>query len=114
MNIQQYKPNSKLTREQLLENNFRYTDGCYLYRFPVYKYKKDITIWGIFIIDLETRSCDIAVVNSSFVTYAAYYNRTYGYNDSVVEAIDNRIEIQIKQFLKDKIIFKRRSKRRSK
>lgn len=102
MNIQQYKPNSKLTREQLLENNFRYTDGCYLYRFPVYKYKKDIT------------SCDIAVVNSSFVTYAAYYNRTYGSNDSVVEAIDNRIEIQIKQFLKDKIIFKRRIKRRSK
>ena len=114
INIQQYKPNSKLTREQLLDNNFKYIDGCYSYRFSVYKYKKETTLWGVFIINLETKTCDITVVNNSFTTYAAYHNRTYGTNNSVVEAIDKKIKAQINLFIKNEIVIKTNKKRGNK
>lgn len=115
INIQDYKANSKLTREQLIENNFRYIDGCYSYRFPVAKYKKEVTLWGIFIINLDSKNCDITVVNSSFNTYPAFHNRIYGSaNSQLIMDIDDKIQAQLNQFLKNKIIFKRRNKRRSK
>jgi hypothetical protein len=111
INIQEYKPNPKLTREQLFENNFRYIDGCYSYRFPVCKYKKETTLWGVFIINLETKTCDITVVNNSFDTYPAYHNRTYGSNNNVIEAIDKKIKSQINLFIKHEIITKKNKKR---
>lgn len=111
INIQQYKPNPKLTKEQLLENNFRYIDGCYSYRFPVCKYKKETTLWGIFIINIEAKSCDITVVNNSYNTYPAYHNRTYGSNNSVIESVDKKIKSQINLFLKNEVITKTNKKR---
>lgn len=110
INISQYKPYYKLTREQLFENNFKYIDGCYSYRFPVYKYKKEVTLWGIFIINLDAKICDITVVNNSYKTYPAFHNRTYGSNNKVVEDIDNKVNTQINLLLKNKIITKKRGK----
>lgn len=111
MSIQDYKPHSKLTKEQLIKNDFKYIDGCYSYRFPVYKYEKETTLWGIFIINLDAKSCDITVVNNSYNTYPAFHNRTYGSNNNeIIKAIDNKINIQINSFLKNKIITKRRGK----
>ena len=113
MNIQQYKLHSKLTKEQLLDNNFKYIDGCYSYRFPVYKYKKETMLWALFIINIEESTYNVTVVNKSYSTYAAFHNRTYGSNDSVVEAIDNRINTQINLFLKNKILTKKRYKNKN-
>lgn len=114
INMYQYKPHINLTKEQLFENNFKYIDGCYSYRFPVCKYKKETTLWGVFIINLDTQTCDITVVNNSFVTYAAYHNRTYGANDSVIEVIDKKIKSQINTLLKNEVISKveRKSERK--
>ena len=110
INIQQYKPHYKLTKEQLFDNNFKYIDGCYSYRFPVYKYKKETLLWALFIINLETKTCEVTVVNKTYNTYAAFHNRKYGSNDSVVESIDNKINAQIDLFIKNKIITKKRGK----
>ena len=109
MNIQDYKPHSKLTKKQLFENDFKYIDGCYSYRFPVYKYKKETILWGIFMINLDTKSCDITVVNNSYNTYSAFHNRTYGIN-KIIENVDDKIKIQINLLVKNKIIVKKRGK----
>ena len=44
INIEQYKPHNEVTKEILRDNNFRYMDGYYSYRFPVLKHKKDVQI----------------------------------------------------------------------
>lgn len=111
INIQEYKPNPKLTREQLFENNFRYIDGCYSYRFPVYKYKKETMLWGILYINLEARTCDITVINNFYCTYASYHNRLYGSNNKVIKAIDKRVKTQLALFLKNELLIENNKKR---
>lgn len=109
MNIQNYKPNSELTKEILKENNFRYIDGIYSYRFPVYKYKNDPILWCILYVDIENNSCNINIFDQNNNIYAQYFDREYG-NNIVVEDIDKRINLQF-GFLVKKKILKKRGKR---
>lgn len=107
MNIKNYKPNSELTKELLRENNFRYIDGIYSYRFPVYKYKKEPILWCTLYLDVENNSCGLSVFDQSNNTYAPFFNRKYGGKNMVVESIDKIIENQINSFIKAGILKKR-------
>lgn len=107
MNIKNYKPNSELTKETLRENNFRYIDGIYSYRFPVYKYKKEPILWCTLYLDIENNSCGLNVFDQSANTYAPFFNRNYGGKNMVVESIDRTIEEQINTFIKAGIVKKR-------
>lgn len=110
MNIKNYKPNSGLTKETLKENNFRYIDGLYSYRFPVYKYKKEPILWCYLYVDIENNLCNLNVIDSNNSVYAPYFNREYGGENIVVESIDRRISTQIGLFVKTGIIKKRGKK----
>ena len=110
INIYQYKLNSNITSEQLRNNNFKYVDGYYMYRFPVYKYKKETMLWGILYINLETKTCDITVVNNSYCTYAAYHNRLYGSNNKVIRTIDKKVKAQLALFLKKELLIEKNKK----
>lgn len=102
----QYKLVQSTTIEQLKNNNFRYIDGLYSYKFPVYKYQKDVLLWGFILVDFENKASSINVTDSNNYTYAAYHNRKYGRN-KVVESIDRKISKQMNIFIKDKIFTKR-------
>ena len=111
INMQQYKPNSKLTREQLLENNFKYIDGCYSYRFSVYKYKKETTLWCSLYVNLEESTCTINVHDGNNNTYPAFFNRKYGGTHKVVESIDRKVRSQLNMFIKNGILYKKGKKK---
>ena len=98
-----YKPTKECTKEILQDNNFKYIDGYYVYRFPVYKYNKTPILWGQIIIDLESTTCYVSVVNNTNNVYAAYHNREYGKNEVLIK-IDKTIETQISQLVKIKIL----------
>lgn len=110
INIQNYKPNSELTKEILKENNFKYIDGLYSYRFPVYKNKKEPMIWCNLYVDIESSSCNLQVTDQSNTTYAPFFNRAYSTNNQVVEQIDKKINSQLSVFVKSKILKKRGKK----
>ena len=105
MNIENYKPNSKLTKEILKENNFRYIEGVYSYRFPVYKYKKETTLWCTLYIDIENDSCNLNIFDQNNNTYAPFFNRTYGGENKVVESIDRKISVweRLNPIIKEKV-----------
>ena len=105
-NIQQYKPHSELTKDMLRDNNFKYVDGYYSYRFPVYKYKKEPVIWCNICMDLENKRLNLNVMDVNNNTYAAFYNRAYGGANKVVESIDKKIKAQLGVFVKNKILKK--------
>lgn len=106
INIEQYKPSSEVTKEILRENNFRYMDGYYSYRFPVHKYKKEPTLWCFIYINLERNSCNFNVTDSNFNTYPAFFNQNDQKN-KVVETVERKINEQLNTFIKDKILKKR-------
>lgn len=109
--ISNYKLTSEATKEKLKENNFVYIDGYYSYRFPVYKYKKDILLWCLIYIDLEEKNFSVNVVKSyNNSTYPAFYNRKYGKN-RMVESIDRKIKQQLDILIKDNIIKKELKKK---
>lgn len=110
MNIENYKPNSKLTKEILKENNFRYIEGVYSYRFPVYKYKNQPIIWCIIYVNIEDSLCCLHVYDQNNNTYSQYFDRTYGGKNLLVESIDGVIEDQINSFVKAGILKKRGKK----
>lgn len=110
MNINNYKPNSELTKEILKENNFRYIDGIYSYRFPVYSYNKIPLLWCFLYIDIENNSCNINVLDNNDNTYASFFNRSYGGRNMVVESIDRKINTQLRTFVKLEILKKRGGK----
>jgi hypothetical protein len=105
-NKKQYKLMSSVTIEQLKENNFRYIEGYYSYRFPVYKNKKDILLWCNLNVDFENKTCVINVTDSNNNTYSPYHNRDYGKN-KVVESVDRKINQQMNIFIKNKILIKK-------
>jgi hypothetical protein len=111
INIEQYKPHNEVTKEILRDNNFRYMDGYYSYRFPVLKYKKDTTLWCNIYINLEHKCCGFTVNDTNFNTYPAFFNREYGgTNHQVVEKVEAKIETQLASFVKDKILYKKEKK----
>lgn len=110
INIQNYKPHSDVTKEMLKENNFKYIDGIYSYRFPVYKNKKEPIMWCNLYIDTENNLCNIQVSDQNNTTYAPFFNREYSANNQVVEQIDKKINAQLGVFVKSKILKKRGKK----
>lgn len=111
VNIHNYKPYSDVTKETLKENNFKCIDGCYSYRFPVYKYKKEIIMWCNIYVDADNNMCGISVYDQNNSTYPAFFNRKYGGKNKVVESIDRKINSQLGVFVKNKIL-KKRGKRK--
>ena len=109
INIEQYKPHSEVTKEMLRENNFKYMDGYYSYRFPVLKYKKDATLWCSIYVNLEHNCCGFTVTDSEFNTYPAFYRREYGRNIAVEKA-EKKIEEQFNILVKNKILYKKKKK----
>ena len=109
INMQNYRPTKELTKEILKENNFKYVDGYYTYRFPVCKYKKELLLWASIYINLEHMTCAINVVDERNNTYASYHNRTYGRNE-LVEAIDKKIKTQINKLVKEEILVQKKEK----
>ena len=107
VNITNYKPHSEVTKEMLKDNNFKFMDGIYVYRFPVYKYKKEPMLWCNIYVDIENDICNLQVVDQRNNTYAPFFNREYSANNVVVEYIDKRIASQIGVFVKSKILKKR-------
>ena len=110
IDINNYRPTKELTKEILKDNNFKYIDGCYLYRFPVYKYKKEPLLWALLYVDIENNNCAINVVDDRNNTYAAYHNRKYNCKNEVVEAIDRKIKAQINKFVKEEILKNKKEK----
>lgn len=111
INIEQYKPHSEVTKENLIENNFRHMDGYYSYRFPVLKYKKDATLWCNIYVDLDHKSCGLTVVDANNNIYPAYFNRKYGGINKAVEKSERKIKAQLDIFVKDKILYKKNKKK---
>lgn len=101
INIEQYKPHNEVTKEILRDNNFRYMDGYYSYRFCLSRYKKKkTTLWCDIYINLEHNKCNFTVTTSDFCVYPAFFNRTYGENKIVEEAeieIQNQLDILVKK-----------------
>lgn len=110
INIEQYKPHSEVTKEMLRDNNFRYKDGYYTYRFPILKHNKDVTLWCHIYINLEYKSCGFTVLTSDFNIYPSFFSREYGRNKAV-EVAEKKIETQFETFVKDKILFKKKQKK---
>lgn len=110
INIDKYKPHSDVTKEILRDNNFRYTDGYYTYRFPVLKHNKDVTLWCHIYINLEHNCCGFTVITSDFNTYPAFFSRGYGRNKAV-ELAEKKIEAQLETFVKDKILYRKKQKK---
>ena len=110
VNIQLYKLNSDITKSILEENNFKYVDGYYSYRFPVYKYKKEILLWCNIYVEFEEKTCGINVIDQNNHTYAPFFNRAYGGENKVVDSIDRKINSQLGTFVKVKILKKRGKK----
>ena len=106
INTQQYKSHSELTKEILEENNFKYVDGYYSYRFPVYKYKKEPIIWCNLYMDLESKRINLNVMDANNNTYAAFFNRVYGGENKVIESIDKKIKTQLGTLVKNNILKK--------
>lgn len=111
INIHNYRPHADVTREMLQKNNFKYIDGIYLCRFPVYKHQKDIVLWCILFLDIENNSCNIQITDTNNATYAPYFNRTYSVNNIVVESIDKKLQGVIGTLVKKKILKKRGRKK---
>ena len=111
ISIQQYKPHSDVTINMLKENNFKCIDGCYSCRFPVYKQNKEPMLWCILYIDIENDSCNIQVVDHNNNTYAPFFNRTYGGVNKVIESADNKINVQLEMFVKNKLLKKKVKKK---
>lgn len=110
VNIQNYKPHSDVTKETLKENNFKCIDGCYSYRFSVYKYKKEPIMWCNLYVDIDSNMCSVSVYDQNNITYPAFFNRTYGGKNKVVESIDRKINSQLGILVKNKILKKRGKK----
>lgn len=110
VNIQLYKLSSDITKRILEENNFKYVDGYYAYRFPVYKYKKEPILWCNIYVELEQKTCNVNVMDQNNNTYAPFFNRVYGGENKVVESIDRKINSQLGTFVKYKILKKRGKK----
>lgn len=110
MNIENYKPTSEVTKEILRENNFKYIEGVYSYKFPVYKYKKEPILWCSLYIDIDNNSCNLSVTNLNNNIYVPYFNREYGGKNMVVESIDKKINTQLRVLIKAGIIKKRGKK----
>ena len=112
INIEQYKPHFEVTKEILRDNNFRYMDGYYSYRFPVLKHKKDVTLWCNIYINLEHNCCGFTVMNADFNTYPAFFCRKYGGENKAVIKAEKNIEAQLNTFVKDKILYKKEKKQK--
>ena len=112
INIEQYKLHSELTKEILRKNNFTYSysDGYYLYHFPVYKYKKEAIIWCNLYIGIDSSSWNFTVVDQNNNTYAPFFNRVYGGRNRVVENIERKINSQLNMFIKNNILKKKERK----
>lgn len=110
VNIHNYKPYSDVTKETLKENNFKCIDGCYSYRFSVYKYKKETLLWCNLYVDVDNNMCSINVYDQNNSTYPSFFNRTYGGKNKVVESIDRKINSQLGILVKNKVLKKRGKK----
>lgn len=110
IDIHKYKPHSKVTKDMLKDNNFKYIDGYYSYRFLVYKYKKEPILWCNLYVDIENNSCNFNVMDNGNDTYAPFFNRRYGVKNEVVESIDRKINAQLGMLVKNKIIKKKEAK----
>jgi hypothetical protein len=105
INITQYKPHSEVTKEILRDNNFRYMDGYYSYRFCLSKYKKkQPTLWCNIYINLEHNNCGFSVINNDGNIYPAFYNRAYGGRNKVIEEAEKKIQSQLDILVKQKIL----------
>lgn len=113
VNIHDYKLHSKVTTDMLKEKNFKYIDGCYSYRFPVYKDKHESIMWCVLYVEIENKLCSINVYDQNNNTYASFFNRDYGGTNKLVEDIDRRINAQLDTFVKWNIL-KRHGKKRGK
>lgn len=107
IDIEQYKPNPKVTKNILRDNNFKHMYGDYLYRFPVIKYKKNPIIWCSIYINIESNWCGFNVTDSNFNTYPAFYNREYGGENRVVKLIDKKIRRQLDILVRNNILKKK-------
>ena len=112
INIEQYKPHFEVTKEILRDNNFRYMDGYYSYRFPILKHKKDVTLWCNIYINLEHNCCGFTVMNADFSTYPAFFCREYGKENKAVEKAEKIIVGQLSTFVKNKILYKKEKKQK--
>lgn len=110
--MKEYIPHFKLTPKQLEENNFKFYDSYYSYRFPVYRSKtnkKDVLLWGILYLDLDNPTTHVQVVDSNNNLYASYFNRNYGKNTVVLD-IDKKVSAQMNEFVKTNILVVKRKK----
>lgn len=94
----------KTTKEDLYNKGFRYNSlmsdmdtDCYSIRFPVLKYKKQITLECELTVELQTGKVIINVFNyRTRDQYAPYYYVEYG-RYYTLEAIQNEINKYIKK-----------------
>ena len=88
-----------LSKTKLKELGFRYDNkaDCYVYRFPVYNYKKQPVIFcKIWATNEEDHNIIMyGVFEANDTLYAGYYNEEYGYN-TTIKQIDKTILHKLK------------------
>ena len=88
-----------LSKSKLKELGFRYDSkaDCYVYKFPVYNYKKQPVLFcKIWVDNEEDRNIIMyGVFEANDTLYPGYYNDEYGYNITI-EEIDKAILHKLK------------------
>ena len=92
------------TIENLRNHGIRYSttlstneESVYVYRFPVYKYKRKTTLECEISVEVNSNIVIVNVYNSNHSVYAPFYNDEYGNFEPLLEIINKNIMIEFKK-----------------
>lgn len=98
-----YKINNS-TIENIRNLGFRYSNSLstdeekvYVYRFPVFKYKRKLMLECELTIEVNTNTIFVNVYNSNHSTYAPFYNNEYGNFEPLLEIVNKNILREFKK-----------------
>lgn len=101
--------------EQLLKYGFSKYSTYYLYKVPLYRYKKDTVIEMIITVEFDEKEKYITYdVLTNGEVYVSYYNNEYSKNDIVLRKVKRRINAEIKKLEDGGIIEPEQNRRKRK
>jgi hypothetical protein len=112
-----YKVNPNITKEELIEYGFRKTRDGYLLKVPAYRYKKKVTLLYLdFLIafDDDIPFLVIDCKDNNGKSYIPFYNSIYNENNAVLKKVNSKMQIIIKDMIKNKIIHTKQKSKENK
>lgn len=115
-NMDRFKLTNECNISDLVSYGFKKVGADYKMSVPLYTYKKQPVIVGVFHVDLIDEYLRIEVRNNSGALYGAYYDREFSNpsKNKVLKQVNKKLNAEIKKMFEKEIIQNRGDKSNAK